>query len=749
MLEPAWRTSLTIPSGGTVEQWANGRLYGLYRYHTVGPDSIISMLMALESWLLRLGKVDGVDLEGWLMHLLKNSNNVMATGVVASVCVAYPDKAGQAGLALLSSREIVQLDRGRLASEFSSGSGAFFGLNPSHRLFEQERVESNKLPHRREDLESLAVKMQFGKDREQVWAIIDRHRERTSAESGEDTRVWRLALHRMDVRGCEPQDAPAGADTGDSEVAGIYLGPGKMETDVQEMVDESARSSSVVGRHLELQNLATKMWERDASVREVNWRTTLLMEAQAVVELDEPEEFYRDGPGFAAAVCIRDHLNDLDEGEFEWCAKRVDFEVRRKSATTDRVDRVGRSLRADRVCASVVPLLAADPVRAEGIDAVALLSLALTHPIDEVSEYAFGGLGAFVGEEQKPLALQGVAAAVHRSRLALEAWEAARHQRAAGIVDGPDPFKSVVSAVRQRMKDGSLDAEEELRLLDFGSPMAAAAVGAVLAVFERRPDWEESRGLYSRVARWLVDRWRDDARGAERTSRNYKLESEALRSLARFALRLPGGAAMQVIAPVVEAVADHRQEVEGFVSELILNADRNIDDCFWALWQRLADAIACSPWGLGLRDETSFGLGLVHMIFLGPYWKEDARHWHRLEGHAHRLDELASSLPATVPVMRAYTGYLGRIGHGSLPGSFEFVGKMLEKGDAMRIASDSSVAFNLETLLRPFVYSQPHRIKTDPPLREAVLIILDALVAGGSASAYRMRDDFVTPSSGS
>lgn len=748
VLEPAWKTSLEIPNHGTVEQWANGPLYGLYRGHTMGPDSLISLLMALESWLLGLGKMDGVDLESWLLHVLRNSNNVMATAVVASVCVAYPAKAGQAGLALLSSRRIVQLDRERWAREFTSGFGTLFGLDPHHQLFEQERKASNELPHRREDLESLAVRMQFGIDREEVWAIIDRHRERASAESAEDTRLWRLALHRMDVRGFEPQDVPAGSEMADSEVAGIYVGPGKMETDIQEMVDESARSSSVVGRYLELQNLATKMWKRDASIRNVDWRTSLLAEAQAVAKLDKADEFYRDGPGFAAAVCIRDHLNELDQSEFAWCAERVDYEVQRKSTTTDRVDRLGRSLRADRASASVVPLLAVHLARADGIDATALLALALTHPIREVSEFAFGGLGAFVGDEHKPLALQCVAAAVYWSRLALEAREGPRRQRATGIDHGSDPFTSVVPAVRQGIKDRSLDVEAELRWLDFDSPWAATAVGAVLAVLERRPDWEESRGLYSRAARWLVDTSRHNAGAAERTTRNHELESKVFRSLARFAVRLPRAAAVQIIAPVVEAVGDQRQKLDGFVAELIMEADRQIDDCFWELWQRLADATARSPWGLALKDETSFGLGLLHMIFLGPYWKEDARHWHRLEGHAHRLDELANSLPATVPVMRAYTDYLGRIGHGSLPGSFEVVGQVLEKGDAMRIASDSSVAFNLETLLRPFVYSQPHRIKTDPRLRAAVLIILDALVAAGSASAYRMRDDFVTPSSG-
>ncbi len=747
------KISLSIPNGGTVEQWANGSLYGLYRGTNMGPNSIVSLLMALESWLLSLGEMDGDVLEGWLLRVLRNSNNVMATGVVASVCVAYPDKAGKAGLALLSSREIVQLDRERLALEYSSAFEIGFGLDPRRHIFERERLASNKLPHRRKDLESLAVGLHFGKDREEVWSIIDRHRERerVSAESGEDTRAWRLALHRMDVRGYEPQNAPEGVDVEDSEVAGdwMYFGPGKAETDVQEKVDETARSASAIERFLRLENLGRKVWERDASVGDVEWRTRLLAEARAVErELDEPMEFLRDGPGFAAAVCIRDHLDELDEGEFEWCAKRVDFEVRRKSGTTDPADRSGKLFHADRACASVVPLLAVHPVQAVGTDATALLSLALTHPINQVSEYAFGGVGAFLGEEHKSLALQCAAAAAYRSRLALAVREARRHRRAAGIDGGPDPFASIVPAVRQGIKDRTLNPEEELRLLDFGSPVRGAAVRALLAVFERRPDWKESRWFYSRVARWLVGEWRDGARGAQRRSRNYELESDALRLLAGFVLRLPEPEAVQVSAPVVEAVANQRQEVEHFVAGLIMYADGNSDDCFWELWQRLADAIARSPWGQGLKDETLSGLGLLHMIFLGPYWKEDAKQWHRLEGHAYRLDELASSLPATVPVMRAYTDYLSRVGHGSLPKAFEVVGQVVGKGDGIRIASDSSVAFNLETLLRPFVYSQPHRIKTDPPLREAVLNILDALVAGRSASAYRMRDDFVTPSSG-
>ena len=752
-MEPASSVSLQVPSYGGVDQWADQQLYNLYRGNQVGPDSVVSALMALEAWLLRLGKNDGDDLEAWLLHIIENSNNVMATSVVASVCVAYPEMAGQAGLTLLSCRKVVELDRGRLESESGTAISALSGLNPRHRLFALEREESDKFAHRREDLESLAVRMQLGEHRDDVWAIIDQHRAVVEGDdSGEDTRSWRLALHRMDVRRYEPQEAPEGVGTANSQGTGsrLHLASGELDPDIQHMVDTAAASSGFVRRCQALNNLAWKLWGQHVSVEDVDWRTALLAEAQAIErELSEPEELYRDGLGFAAAVCLRDHLDELDEAEFDWCVRRVDFEVRRKSDTRDRVARAGRSVSADRLCASVVPLLVLHSKEVEGVHGMDLLSVSLTHAIEEVSEYAFGGLGAFMDEDNKQLTLQCVAAACYRSRLANEAREVAQQRLAAGSHKGPDPFESIVPAVREAVSGGSLDVERELISLDFRNPAADFAIKATLAVFGRRPAWQESRRFYSRVARWLFDSSGEGFGGdGQLNSRRYEIESEALRSLARFALRLPFSDAVSICAPVIEAVSipSQAREVSYFVSDLIMCADLSSNDCFWELWQRLADEATGSPWGKALEDERSFGLELLQMIFLGPLWNEEAKHWHRLEGHVHRVDKLALSFPATAPVIRDYTDYLRTIGYGSLPGAFKVVGQMLEKGNAVRIASDSDVAFNLETLLRHFVYGRPHRIKADAPLREAILDTLDALVAGGSASGYLMRDDFVTPS---
>jgi hypothetical protein len=59
--------------------------------------------------------------------------------------------------------------------------------------------------------------------------------------------------------------------------------------------------------------------------------------------------------------------------------------------------------------------------------------------------------------------------------------------------------------------------------------------------------------------------------------------------------------------------------------------------------------------------------------------------------------------------------------------------------------ADSNTVLMVVVLLQRHVYTKPLELKRDPRIREAVLTLLDVLVENGSAAAFRMRDDFVTP----
>jgi hypothetical protein len=59
------------------------------------------------------------------------------------------------------------------------------------------------------------------------------------------------------------------------------------------------------------------------------------------------------------------------------------------------------------------------------------------------------------------------------------------------------------------------------------------------------------------------------------------------------------------------------------------------------------------------------------------------------------------------------------------------------------IKSDSQ-----ENLAERRVYGTPQTLKAKPAIRVAVIDLLDILVEKGSSSAFKMRDDFVTPMRG-
>ncbi|MDE0410986.1 MAG: hypothetical protein OXI37_02040 [Gammaproteobacteria bacterium] len=294
--------------------------------------------------------------------------------------------------------------------------------------------------------------------------------------------------------------------------------------------------------------------------------------------------------------------------------------------------------------------------------------------------------------------------------------------------------------------NGELNASDELAQLDFDDLTSSQAVETILAILNHHPNWDESRDFYLRATRWLVGVWEHDRHNfTNHRERNHWLERDVLHFAARFILKLSGSEALQISTPLIDAVDNHPKEVGDFLAELIIFANHNPVDCFWEIWQALADKAVSASWTEGLGNERPFEQSFINNIFLGMDWKDDARHWRRLDGHAHRLDEVAQQLPATAPCMLAYSGFLCGIGQQSLPESFKVVGSLLKKSSAIQITSNSSISFNLETSLRRFVYSQPHRLKSDPVLRDSILNILDALIAGGSSSAYQMRDDFVTP----
>ena len=220
--------------------------------------------------------------------------------------------------------------------------------------------------------------------------------------------------------------------------------------------------------------------------------------------------------------------------------------------------------------------------------------------------------------------------------------------------------------------------------------------------------------------------------------------SELLRN---FVTRTSADAAGTILQPLLDAVDRHPSEIHWVISGLTA-----LEDCepntrqFWLMWALFADRVRRARWLARIDDgEHAHGSEMIYAIFLGPWLKDEVRHWSSLDGHAHRVHALFKDLQPSSVVLDAYVRFLYHFGEQSLPGAFVHVANRLQAGDAHRMLSKTNTVFMLEVLLQRHVYGRPLELKRERPIRDAALVLLDVLVEQGSSAAFRMRDDFVTP----
>jgi hypothetical protein len=268
----------------------------------------------------------------------------------------------------------------------------------------------------------------------------------------------------------------------------------------------------------------------------------------------------------------------------------------------------------------------------------------------------------------------------------------------------------------------------------------------MLIILGRVPEDPQAIAAFTRAADALVGCWNDRDDRKNRRDRNFHAEAAVSGRLQEFLLRTSPAAAQHVLASVLDATDRHSREIHSIVQGLTSLEDRNPNTPqYWFLWGLFADALKRAKWVPRLSDEHPTGSDLLSAIFLTSFWKDNVRHWRSLEGYDQLVHALFAALPPTSIVLDDYVRFLYHIGDRSLPVAFAHVADALRRGEDQTMLQKPNTVFMLEVLLQRHVYGRPLELKKDPRIREAVLFILDSLVESGSSSAFRMRDDFVTP----
>ena len=764
-LEPPLEMELKFGDGSTQKLWCNPRLWNLYRGTSVGPYLLQSYLMALERWLLELAEAQPSRLDSVLQYILRRSESGALTAVVAAVATAFPFQAGETLLVFLRSPTCISLDRQRMVSEHQAASGMLGGLwrsiRPENRIYEQERKDADSLPHRRSELETAIMNLQLGPLGARVHEILDEHREALPPvpQQDDEDRAWRLAMHRMDLRQyslgedtSKPTISQARADdSSESDRKYIRLEPKEPEPDVKKMVDESAVRFEQINAKLSLSMWAYKVFKHEDMGRfdPSGWRQKLEVARRIEVTRSDEEIGAQGGPSIVAAVCVRDHWEEMTVDEQAWCVERVRSELMRDANNWNSMARAQRfDLSADRACAWAVAGLIDKFTSGEPLRRVQeAFVVALTHPTDEVRWYATWGIAEQLWSIDRELTLRCVNALATEARIVSDR-HAAEDAKTYNERRSHDNISAEAGDVIRELfwSVGSI-ADDAYAQLDTTEWCGAEANNRILAILGKAPNEPVAIAAFTRAAQTVVESWNaSDSRDESRRERNYEADSNLSHLVQNFVMRVPFKVAEVVLQPILGAVDRPSRDIHWFVLGLlgIEDGEPNTNH-FWSVWELFAERVKHADWVADVDDRYSNGRELISAMFLGTHWKENVRHWRSLEGHAHRVHSLFESLPVSSTVLDDYVRFLYHVGEQSLPESFVRIATRLKAGDTKQMLAKGNTVFMLESLLQRFVYPRPLELKGQRELREAVLFLLDQLVENGSSAAFRMRDDFVTP----
>lgn len=317
-----------------IEQIASDRLWKLYRGTHVGPNLLVCLLMAFEKWLLTVvNNSETSVVVDYCQYVLLKSQNVMLTSVIVSIAEAYPDKMFEVICDLLKTKEIFHLDSRRSASE-RSASFLLFG----NTLFEKERLESNKLPHRSKRLEDIILGYQmdnkgisdenFNLQRQKVYNAID------DATRNMDTWLTsdKYAYYRMDLRHYQEVVDIHSDDEGND----IYTVIPDFTEDMKELSKQSQATYDINWKYTDLQLWSDYKFNRNDKFKEYKKYSDIAVVCRELRELweflrtfnDKDDTFgdsslvihrYISIVSYTAAVLLRDYKKDLIDKDEELC----------------------------------------------------------------------------------------------------------------------------------------------------------------------------------------------------------------------------------------------------------------------------------------------------------------------------------------------------------------------------------------------------------------------------------------------
>lgn len=726
------------------EQSPNGRahihdwrLWAAYRGHSVSSYVLNCALMALEERLLIAATVQPEVISEVLEFILESGESSFTTGLVAGVLIAHPTLVTEKLLPLFNCPQFFADDIARYVREATALAirGGHDGLDEER---QKERIASNRLPHRKQHLETLVLQLQIIRPdlREGIFAILNKHIEDLKhAEDVPDG--WRMGLKRMDARGMK-----LGDPVGDEKFVPLEIA--NLEPELKEVSEQAESRSQLINRLA-----AVRLWA--IAVTQPTFTSSPGAADRFSSSSEVYEEFQRlleevEGQEEALLLGIDDDLpcaliqrwpTDTSEA-LKWAkdylldvtSKRLDSDawVRRSPATGE--------LRAK----TLVLLASIDPSHPKLPESLANI---ITEPVWTVRRAGALAISEVLRTKQ-PLLAEILTTALAQYAAALDTTIGAARRRG----------RDFIEEARNATSKGLVTALTGGKLAPRPSPRSLAAVKEwTIALDAARNETPETWRVHAltTLARLMADQ--------ESKSRVGRYDPDYVDFEARWEVGDLLASELLVQStdktPIFETL-DYCIEYGPELSERVLESTLSgcIEqeyvnaDAFWRVWDRAAAKILPDE-SLRTRSRrlsSKYEKPLSVLLFQSIGWRKTFHDFPLLRNRpsfiANCLVAAGDSLHALEHLLALMAG-VGRAT--AVPYALGELRDAIAKAPADLFNNGSSL-WNAETVCQAAVHEHRQALVRDVTLRQATLDVMDRLIDSGSSLAFQLRDYLATSS---
>lgn len=291
----------TDVDGSVKTIYGNDRLWRDYRGGNYQSQVRESLLMSFEKWLMNsidnnLKKAKYAQSQESLLAVFDivyaHCINVSAWGVLASVATRFPTFVGMKAMPIYKCRQFILWDKTRLSAEIVRPM-----ISPlASKKVQKEVAESYQLPHRKQDLEGVILRMSITKGYADEFRKLVKHLKETASTYMEKVSAGRMDISQYEIIGKTEEG---------------YLLQGSPSEDIKEEAEQNEKFSNQFNQILKSDNISRTRYDEDSEQEITEWRETY--------SLQKDQNDLMSSKGLVAALGVKKHWEHLEREEREWC----------------------------------------------------------------------------------------------------------------------------------------------------------------------------------------------------------------------------------------------------------------------------------------------------------------------------------------------------------------------------------------------------------------------------------------------